>query len=176
MACVIPSFVNNCDTSCSGSLGRFWIANVKDVDLDAIIAGLDVNGKFTSINMIGTGVFSEWQYQQDTLNLNSALTVEGCKATYTHTLAGNIQCVNPDNIINRSNIAQCFCCGVVVIFEDTNGDLYILGHTKGRPVKNMTMNAIVEATIDGRNDFEVSIEWITNKEIGTFVTGLTVPV
>jgi len=125
--CLTGGITGNCLDSCSGGIGRVYIA-----PSDAVTAVTQsLTGEIDSITMSAApvGVFFQFDFYQETASFTETLERPTGNASVVSSLTGSIICRSQEKRNAIMELASC-ACGLVVIHEEASGKRFIWGLTK----------------------------------------------
>lgn len=133
MALLAGGTTQDCTTANSGGIKRIYLANVDDVSGFTY----DPAGPVTTIAMVMTKVFYEFEFEQDTAEWRESGELVNGSAKYTEELEFYIRLNSSTNRTILNALANN--CGFVAVVEDSNGTQWLLGASlalgKERPLK-----------------------------------------
>ncbi len=165
-------FVKTC-VARSGGLVEVFLANRDDVDTFTLSGGV-----YTVANMVGSGVFHKFEFDQDSANLLETATRENRSLKIDHIIEfflGKLDQVMRDRM---QEIADASNCGMIAIVKDANGLFWVVGYSekqlKERPLELQTGAGDTGKAFTDPSGTTVTIQSTDNEYSRTF-TG-TVPV
>lgn len=168
MSCISQGRSTNCaQQQCSGGLECLLLANKDDVQS----VQLDADGKAIGIVMVGTAVFYNFDFKDESAEFKEALSVTDCTIAVDQTVDMIWSCRNHEDRNSIMNLAGC-CCGLVAIHFENTGKGWIWGYNEKQRVKLRTNDSVsgkaisdpnTETLLLGANAREKAIEWTAGK-------------
>lgn len=173
MSSLITNYAVDCTKDSIGGISKMRIAN--KCDLDPVTPYTVVNGIITGINMLAGKQFYSFNLIKNTSHIAQALTASEVNGTVFYAQSGTL-------ILNKlrattsalvDNLARNL---LVMIVEDKNGEVVLLGKDNGLDVSGGT---ITTGTASGdRNGYELQFkgeEKYVSHIDPTIIAGLLIP-
>ena len=134
---ISAGIVNNCDTRKSAIGGlktRFWLFNIDDIDTTQTLANVDGSGNINSIAFENYATLYKFVgIKAGNTGTDDISADDDGNAFFPHTFAFKIYDVTQDQ---RNVLEDLAFSDVGAIYEDANGDFYILGLPLGLSVES----------------------------------------
>lgn len=159
----------------SGGAVRVWLANVADVTSFTLNAG---TGAYSAVTMVSGKVFYKFEFDQDSAFFKWSAALENNSLKITKMVEFYLGYITQTHRNRLQDICDASACGMIVIVEDSNGQLWVKGYTENfgaeRPMKLKSIESDSGKAFTDANGSVVTLEVTDNEEPREF-TG-TVPV
>lgn len=154
---ITQGFSVDCTTAecCGGGIDYIWIANAKDVDINAITR--DINNKVDSLPMVAAAVFYEFETQPETSTLAAPSKANGCCAIHDIGITFVMKCIE-QLILDTYKEITSSCCGFVVIYKQSNGKRFVFGLESPRNAIFTEGNLEIGATLEDANQVSITLK------------------
>ena len=129
--------VNDCTTrqnAIGGLKTRFWLGNIDDIDTATTLANLDGSGNITSIDFLDYALLYKFQgIKAGNTGQDDIAADDDGNAFFPHQFAFKIYDTTQ---AQRDVLEDLAFSDVFVVYEDANGDFYILGLPLGLSVES----------------------------------------
>lgn len=161
------------DECCGGGIDKIWLANAKDVDIDAITR--NVSNEVDSLPMVALATFYEFETQAETSTLAAPSTASNCCAIHDIGITFVMSCIS-QVILDTYKEVSTSCCGFVVIYQQSNGKRFIFGLETPRNAKFSEGNLEIGATLEDANQVAITIKAKQLNPMEQLEDGLVIPV